>query len=361
MSRKNVRIDMPIGNVDKTVKLGKSISARHGELGANSPLTDLVDMSAFDDLLADIVTNRTPAVADSRQKEAWNGQALTVIGIAPGQNLQVKGTVYWHVNQVQKFMVFKFKGNEEQASLWGFNVVVTETGGRRNVSFNVPYNSAEGLLELGTNIISKNATDGPATIFPPTLFNIPDFEAKVNGARTLRDNALSKNQASQAANELARNLCGYGEGQTSETPDTLYFFITQVRDLLLVAYDGNEEQLSTFGFNVVVSASSSAGSGGQEPSPNPTPNVVNLIAGQTVALMSAEFPETPLKLSVAGETVSFCTSPEELASCIGPGTRVMLAGESFEGTLTEFGLTPNTYLKATNNGPAEATVSYLVS
>lgn len=266
MARKNVRVDIPIGNVDRTVKLGETTSARHTALGAGSPLTGQMDMAIFDALVANIKAARGPAISDARQKEAWNEQALTVIGIAAGQNLQSKKTVYWHINQVQKFMAFKFKGNEEQASLWGFNVVVSDVAGRRYVNFNVPYNSPEGLLDLGSAIISKHNTDGAGSIFTAPLFDMADFEAKVNQARTLRDDALAKDQTSQASYELARNLCGYGEGQSSETPETLYYLITQVRDLLLVAYDGNEEQLSTFGFNVVVSTSTSSG-GGDTPEP----------------------------------------------------------------------------------------------
>lgn len=281
MSRKNVRIDIPVGLVDRTVKLGETISDRHDALGVNSPLEGQMDMTAFAALTASVKAQRGPAISDSRQKEAWNEQALTVIGIAAGQNLQTKKTVYWYINQVQKFMGFKFKGNEEQASLWGFDVVVSEKAGRRNVNFNTPYRSPEGLLDLGAAIISKHATDGAGTILTAPLFDMTDFEAKVNQARTLRDDALAKDQTSQAAYELARNLCGYGEGQTSETPDTLYFLITQVRDLLLVAYDGNEEQLSTFGFNVVVSSSTSSGGG---PTPSTSVNISGKVTDANTSL-----------------------------------------------------------------------------
>lgn len=293
MARKNVRVDIPIGNVDLTVKLGETTSARHIALGANSPLTGQIDMAVFDALIIDIKNARKPAVLDSRQKEAWNEQALTVIGIAAGQNLQSKKTVYWHINQVQKFMAFKFKGNEEQASLWGFDVVVSDKAGRRYVNFNVPYNSPEGLLDLGTSIVNKHTTDGATSILTTPLFDMADFEAKVNAARNLRDEALTKDQNSQANNELARNLCGYGEGQTSETPDTLYYLVTQVRDLLLVAYDGNEEQLSTFGFNVVVSTSTSSG-GGDTPSTSvkiggrTTDDFGNPLAGVEVTIYNAQ-------------------------------------------------------------------------
>lgn len=260
MSRKNVRVDLPIGNVDGSITLSNSIKKRHDELVANpgySPLNGQIDMLQFDLLLTSMKANRTPAVTDTRQKQVWNEQALTVIGIAAGQNLQVKNTVYWHINKVYKFMVFKFKGNEEQASLWGFNVVVSEKNGRRNVRFKIPYLSPQGLLDLATDIISKHTGDAAASILLPPLFDMADMAAKSNLAIQLREDAETKNQNAQAGNELARNQCGYGQGQTSQTPDTLYWYFTQIRDLLLVVHEGNEEQLSIWGFNVVVSSSTS--------------------------------------------------------------------------------------------------------
>jgi hypothetical protein len=136
----------------------------------------------------------------------------------------------------------------------------------------------------------------------------------VNEARTLRDDALAKDQMSQANNELARNLCGYGEGQTSETPGTLYYLITQVRDLLLVAYDGNEEQLSTFGFNVVVSSSTSSGGGSPVPpdgvdiSGRVTDVNSNGLSGATVSIYGASSgpgPDDPSTTTDANGNYSF--------------------------------------------------------
>ena len=223
-------------------------------------------MTLLGSQLTIVTDNRIPALVSSSEKEAWNEEALTVIGMAKGQNLQVPNTVYWHINRVHKFLAFKFKSNEEQASLWGFNVVVTEKNGKRNVNFNVPYNLARGLLDLAASIISKHTTDALDTILTAPLFDMADFETKLNTASQLRDDAQAKDADSQAKNELVRNTCGYGEGQNSETPNTLYWFFTQIRDLLLLVHDGNEEQLSTWGFNVVVSESRPPGPG-EQPEP----------------------------------------------------------------------------------------------
>lgn len=346
-------MDVPLGNVDTTLVLGDRLLAKHTGLGATSPLNGQVNMVAFGTLITDIRNNRVPAVADSRQKEAWNEQALTVIGIAKGQNLQVPNTVYWHINKVHKFMAFKFKGNEEQASLWGFNVVVTETGGRRNVSFNVPYLSPTGLLDLATAIISKHTTDGAASILIPALFDMVDFGAKTNTAIQLRDDALVKDQASQAANELARNLCGYGEGQTSETPDTLYWYITQCRDLLLIVHEGNEEQLSTWGFNVVVSTSTSTP--GADPAPGPEPTLIDFGPSEGKVVMTDPLDTTHLTLQLTGGPLLLSTSSSP--GMPGPMSFTLNDGETFSGTIKEMGLPADKFLNGMNQSVAPAQLS----
>jgi len=264
MGRKNIRVGLTIGSVDKSITLGTAIRTRHITLGVNSPLNNQVDMTEYGNILNEVIAQRTPAKQKTGEKEAFNEQAINLIGIGAGQNLQTKDTVYWYIGKVHSFYQSKFKGEEEQASLWGFNITITQTGGRRNANFNIPYNSPEGLLELASDIINKHTTDGVNSILIPAIINMTDFQAKFNQAQTLREDAGDLDAEKQAGNELARNLCGYGEGQTSDTPGTLYFFFTKIRDLLLTVNEGNESQLELWGMKVVVSETS-ASDGEQAP------------------------------------------------------------------------------------------------
>ena len=54
--------------------------------------------------------------------------------------------------------------------------------------------------------------------------------------------------------EAENSIIGVEVGQSSQSTGTLYYYLTSIRDLLLVIYRGNEEQLSTWGFNVAVSS-----------------------------------------------------------------------------------------------------------
>jgi hypothetical protein len=209
-------------------------------------------MTAFASLLGEVQVPRKAALKDIAEKEAMNEQARNIIGMGKGQNVTIPNTLYYYIKNVEQFFRFKFKGNEEQASLWGFNVVVKQSRGRRYVKFNIPYNRAEKLLALSKSILKKHNDDGLSTVFVPALFDLANFQARYDEVMLLRTEAKKKDGNRKAANELAYNLCGYGKGQSSQTPDTLYWYITQVRDLLLVTYVGNEEQLSVWGFKVVV-------------------------------------------------------------------------------------------------------------
>lgn len=46
---------------------------------------------------------------------------------------------------------------------------------------------------------------------------------------------------------------GTGKGQTSRTPGTAYNLVTRMKKTLLLAYEGKEEQLETYGLDVKVS------------------------------------------------------------------------------------------------------------
>jgi len=252
MSRKTVRVDVPIGNIDDTVTLAEAAVARHTTLGANSPLTGIVAMADLSTLVTETKNFRTPAQQSKANKEAWFAQAASVIGIAEGQNLSVQKTIYWYITQSRDFLKTMNQGQEENLELWTFEVVVTQTGGRRNSAVEIPYNQPDALLTLATGIINKHNTDGAGSPLKPNLIDMADFAAKVTQAQGLREDAGEEDAQKQANNQEARKLCGYGEGQNSNTPDTIYFFLTKIRDLLLTFYDGTEQQLETFGYNVVV-------------------------------------------------------------------------------------------------------------
>ena len=90
---------------------------------------------------------------------------------------------------------------------------------------------------------------------PLKPFDMADFDAKLTEADSLRAQSKDLRAQSEALMEQANGIMGFDVGQTSENPGTLYYYMTMFRDQLLITYRGNEEQLSVWGFDVVVSGS----------------------------------------------------------------------------------------------------------
>jgi hypothetical protein len=168
-------------------------------------------------------------------------------------------------------MLLKFRTTPESLSLYGFNVVVTESNGKRHVRVDIPDDSPEGLLALCDDISEKHIDDGLTSILNDSEVDMAAYTTLLGEANTLLAECVTLRGTRQTNNDNANLIIGYSEGQTAETPDTLYNFNTGFRDRLLNKYPGVEETLSEYGFDVVISASSSADN--EETPPTPPPGV----------------------------------------------------------------------------------------
>jgi len=276
MSRKFVRVDLPVGKPDSTVKLAQKIIAHNTALGVGSPFAGgtVVNMADVAAVVASIIGARTPATQNLAKKQADNEKGRKIFGIDAGQSANTTGTIYHDIIINAKWLKIKSQNNEEQASLYGFPVTVNEANGRRNVAFNIPYTSPEALITLATTMLNKHTTDGVDSLLIGSGVDMGDFEDNLTSAVALFTSADTEEGQSQASYEQALALIGYAEGQTSNTENTLYFYLGRIRDALLVINDGNEEQLSVWGFNVVASEAMTGrrtNGGDKKVADNPTP------------------------------------------------------------------------------------------
>ena len=125
---------------------------------------------------------------------------------------------------------------------------------RKNVKVEIPVNKIEALMTLLNGVSKKHIALG--TDSPIQHIDMADFDSKLKEAEGKRTSSKELRAQSEALMEAANSLLGLGIDQSSTSPGTLYYYLTSIRDLLLVIYKGNEEQLSTWGFNVVSSSSS---------------------------------------------------------------------------------------------------------
>jgi len=124
---------------------------------------------------------------------------------------------------------------------------------KRNVKVELPLSSPNKLIDLNELIIERHEELGEDS--PLKELDMEDVKNKVQEAKELRSQAKMKHAEAEALNQKARVILGIDVGQSSFTEGTIYYMDTRIRNLLLFRYPGREEQLSTFGMNVVISMS----------------------------------------------------------------------------------------------------------
>ena len=121
---------------------------------------------------------------------------------------------------------------------------------KRTVRKPIPRDKPEKMIEIAQKLIRKNkemGEDSPLKSLDMTLFE-ENFTVAVEN----REQSIALRRESEALMQKSKNALGTDIGQNMNTPDTVYNFIALCRDLLSVTYRGNEEQLSTWGFDIVV-------------------------------------------------------------------------------------------------------------
>ena len=123
---------------------------------------------------------------------------------------------------------------------------------KRTVRKTIPRYKPEKMIEIAQQLIKKNKEMGDESPLKP--LNMTIFEENLTIASECRDKAIALRRESEALMQKSRNALGTDVGQNMNTSDTVYYFIGLCRDLLSVIYRRNIEQLSTWGFNIVVSS-----------------------------------------------------------------------------------------------------------
>jgi hypothetical protein len=252
MAREDVRVNLPVKDPDGTVKLCEKIFGKHTAMGVGSPLNGTqYDMVILNGKVALIKTKRADAETLDGQKQTHYKQALYACGFAAGQNLQSEGTLYSLTVKVRDTLLIKFRSNPETLEQWGFTVVVSQTGARRDVKVEIPRENPEELVTLATAIRAKHVLDGVGSPLNGQV-DMVAFAGKLATAISELDSWNTKDASKQALHNDALVLLGYADGQTAQTEGTCYWFITGIRDVLLNKYEPNPEELSNWGYDVVI-------------------------------------------------------------------------------------------------------------
>lgn len=243
---------MPVNSPSKTLALAERVVTKDATLGAGSPLIGFVDMAAFDGKRLNAKTFQKTGNERREDAQALYNQCAFACGLAKGQNRRTRSTVLWYVLKVRDVLLLKYRGTEEQMETFGFAVVVSMSGGRRYVRVNIPVNNPEELLQLADDIIEEDASLGGGS---PLVGNVDvaAFTALTASANTLLNDWQTADEDAQAEHNEALAVMGYAAGQNAQTVGTIYYDLIAVRDRLLMFYEGVEEEMSRWGFKVVIS------------------------------------------------------------------------------------------------------------
>jgi len=347
MSKRTVRVTIPIGSPSEMSNLTDDILERHNDLGPGSPLNDPeLDMAGLAVQNATHKTKRSEGNTLHGQAEPLIQAADTALGVEEGQTIDTVGTVYNLTGRIRDRLLYFYPGEEEEATTFGFNVLVNEERGKRTVSMEIPIQSPKAMLELGDKILVRNAELGGGSPLNIPELDMATFASKHDLHKAKRKEGNKKHGLAEVAIQKADRALGTEEGQSKDSVGTVYNIVTRVRDKLLFVHPGEEEELTTYGFNVVVSITSLPGEG------EPETHEGSVAAGATVAIVDGIEDGTALTLKNTGAVdLIFCRGDEGvpcdpvLGATVGPGAEASLSGADI-GT--------GDWLNTTNNDSTEA-------
>ena len=121
---------------------------------------------------------------------------------------------------------------------------------RKTVSAPIPVESPDELQTLGEGLVSKHEELADAS--PLDKDKMTTLKNRLSGAKSADGEFKSHDAKAQSFRQARDTNLGISEGQNVTTPGTALNLITYARKQLLVTYEGNEEKLKEFKFNVVV-------------------------------------------------------------------------------------------------------------
>lgn len=348
MSARNVRVDIPIASPLKMENLGDAILDRHTELGPASPLnTPEIDMAVYDNEHTLYKEKRTAAANYHAQGEALNQQANVTLGVAEEQSKDTPGTVYYHSIRIRSFLLLVHEGIEEELTTYGYNVVIDKVKGRKTISVDIPIRSPDAMIKLGANIVARHLELAPGSPLDTPELDMPEFITLHNTHKQQRIDAKKQHALGEAEQQRADNALGVSPDQNVHTAGTVYNFTTRIRDKLLLVNQSEEEELSTYGFNVVISTTPFPGE------EEPTVIEGNVNAGETIGIFEGMEDGTSLTLENTGTTaLIFCRSETEGTSCDPAEGITLNPGEETPATGLDLGATGE-WLNVTNTDSTE--------
>jgi hypothetical protein len=245
MTKRRVKIDIPVRQQEKLIELAEAIYKQ----SRSKLIPDHeIDFHSFHNNTLNAKDKRINAKVLYEKSRLITQEANELIGIGRGQNKSTPDTLYNIILLIRNHLKILFKGEEEKLRDWGYDVEVYQIRDLRKVKIHIPISSAEHLLILSETIYDRHLQN------PLVLrnFNLKGFNARFKKAKEKRTEAKDISDSGDQLMEESMNLLGFGYGQTKETPGTVYNQVNEVLKILQNKYKGEEEKISEWGFKTIV-------------------------------------------------------------------------------------------------------------
>ncbi|MES2571641.1 MAG: hypothetical protein V4710_16500 [Verrucomicrobiota bacterium] len=123
MARKTVRVEIPVGSPNAMIRMATELKKRHDKVGPASPLK-AGDVQAMGERAEQAQAKRMQAEELEAQAGRLRGESDTLIGIAPGQSVETRGTLLHDLTGFRDLLLVENRGNEQALSEYGFEVVI---------------------------------------------------------------------------------------------------------------------------------------------------------------------------------------------------------------------------------------------
>ncbi len=235
--------------VNSMLTLCRNIIRKHVSDGGNSVLPFFM-MQAFMELTDEAGLKYEQQSSLKKQAELATERRNLLLGIDENQNRFTANTVLFYVTSIRDYLLGVFRGNERELGSYGF-VVQSPKG---DVRVEIPQNS-EALSLLATYIVQKHQSNPNDSVVPPTL--IEPLVILVAETTILVESSLQLRRDAETATQSRNLLLGIARTQNSKTPNTLRYYLSSIRDILLGLYRGQEQRLGDWGFEVNASTATS--------------------------------------------------------------------------------------------------------
>jgi len=131
---------------------------------------------------------------------------------------------------------------------------------KKTVRVKIEFKNPGKFTDLLQGVVAKHEELGNSSPLKNNgMIDMDDFKAKLEQALELRNESLALRAEAESKMSQARVILGTQLWQNINTTGTLYYLVNLVKKYLLVHYAGVEEELSPFGFNVVIGTAKGIG------------------------------------------------------------------------------------------------------